>query len=104
MEGTLGIDPILDLTTTTFGAWRQIPPTQTHLCYPGAPGPREAHNPKCAESGVYRRSGGDPWQKVHEGLPPSHGMLASVVAANKFEPGVFYAANNKGVFRSAVPA
>jgi hypothetical protein len=28
-------------------------------------------------------------------------MLASVLTANKFEPGVFYAANNKGLFRSA---
>jgi len=38
---------------------------------------------------------------VHEGLPSSGGMLASVVAANRFEPGVFYLANNIGVFRSA---
>jgi hypothetical protein len=71
------------------------------LVLSAAPGPREAHNPKSADSGVYRRSGGGGWQKVHEGLPPSHGMLASVMAANKFEPGVFYVANNKGVFRSA---
>ena len=42
-----------------------------------------------------------PWRKVHEGLPSSGGMLASVVAANRFEPGVFYLANNIGVFRSA---
>jgi len=65
-----------------------------------APGPQQAHNPKSADSAIYRRSGGDPWRKVSEGLPGSRGMLASVLASNKAEPNVFYAANNKGVFRS----
>ena len=71
------------------------------LVVSAAPGPQEAHNPKSAESAIYRRSGGGPWQKVHKGLPASQGMLTSVVAVDRFEPGVFYAANNKGLFRSA---
>ncbi len=71
------------------------------LVVSAAPGPQEAHNPKFAQSAIYRRSGGGPWQKVHKGLPASHGMLTSVVAVDRFEPGVFYAANNKGLFRSA---
>ena len=71
------------------------------LVISAAPGPREAHDPQSAESAIYRRSGRSPWQKVHEGLPSSGGMLASVVAANRFQPGVFYLANNIGVFRSA---
>jgi hypothetical protein len=71
------------------------------LVVSAAPGPREAHDPKSAESAIYRRSGGGPWQKVHNGLPPSHGMLISVVTVNRLEAGIFYAANNKGLFRSA---
>ena len=66
----------------------------------GAPSPQDAHDVKSADSAIYRRSGGDQWQKVSEGLPRSRGMLASVLASNKAEPHVFYAANNKGVFRS----
>ncbi len=70
------------------------------LVISAAPGPQQAHNPHSAESGIYRRSGGSPWQIVRDGLPPAHGLLASVLAANEAEPGVFYAANNQGVFRS----
>lgn len=77
------------------------PADQNTLVISAAPGPREAHSPNSAESAIYRRSRRDPWQKAHAGLPPSRGMLASVLATNKFEPGVFYAANNIGLFRSA---
>ena len=71
------------------------------LVISAAPGPQQAHNPTSAESAIYRRSGGGSWQQVREGLPPARGLLASVLAANEAEPGVFYAANNKGLFRSA---
>lgn len=71
------------------------------LLISAAPGPQQAHSLGSAESAVYRRSGRDHWQKVSEGLPPARGMLASVLASNPTEPGVFYAGNNKGVFRSA---
>lgn len=70
------------------------------LVISAAPGPRQAHDLSTAESAIYRRSGGDPWQVIHSGLPPAHGSLAPVLAANEAEPGVFYAANNQGVFRS----
>jgi len=71
------------------------------LVISAAPGPQEAHNPMSAESAIYRRSGGGQWQQVREGLPSARGLLASVLAANEAEPGVFYTANNKGLFRSA---
>ena len=71
------------------------------LVISAAPGPQQAHNPMSAESAIYRRSSGGSWQQVREGLPPARGLLASVLAANEAEPGVFYAANNKGLFRSA---
>lgn len=70
------------------------------LVISAAPGPQEAHNPSSAESAIYRRSDGGSWQQVREGLPPARGLLASVLAANEAEPGVFYGANNKGLFRS----
>ena len=66
----------------------------------GAPGPQQAHNPMSAESAIYRRSNGSKWQQIHTGLPEPRGLLASVLASHKAEPHVFYAGNNKGIFRS----
>jgi hypothetical protein len=66
-----------------------------------AHGPEQAHNPQSAESTLYRRSGNDPWQRVQDGFPEPQGLLIAVLATHKAEPGVFYAANNKGIFRSA---
>jgi len=71
------------------------------LVISAAHGPQEAHNPQRAESAIYRRSGDSQWQRVRDGLPEPRGLLTSVLVANEAEPGVFYAANNKGVFRSA---
>ncbi|HTK11206.1 MAG TPA: glycosyl hydrolase [Ktedonobacteraceae bacterium] len=65
-----------------------------------AQGPQQAHNPRTPESAIYRRSGGSPWHKVSEGLPPERGSLAWVLTAHEAEPGTFYAANNHGIFRS----
>lgn len=70
------------------------------LVISAAPGPQQAHNPASAESALYRRVGSNPWQQVSEGLPSTRGMLASVLATNEAEPGVFFAANNHGLFRS----
>jgi hypothetical protein len=70
------------------------------LVISAAPGPSQAHNPANAESAIFRRSGGGPFQQVSEGLPAQQGTLASVLAANEAELGAFYAANNQGVFRS----
>ncbi len=77
------------------------PTDPSALVISAAPGPQEAHNPMSAESAIYRRSGDGQWQQAREGLPAPRGMLASVLVANETEPGVFYAGNNKGVFRSA---
>ncbi len=71
------------------------------LVISAAPGPQEAHNPAHALSALYRRSGGGPWQLLQNGLPAHKGTLASVLATNAAEAGVFYAANNQGVFRSS---
>lgn len=65
-----------------------------------ARGPREAHDLGGAESAVYRRAAGGAWQRVREGLPEPAGLLACVLASNPTEPGVFYAASNRGIFRS----
>jgi hypothetical protein len=117
------------------------PADPTTVVISAARGPQEAHNPRMAESAIYRRSGSGAlqqrsfasaqddrggqedrseqegrsaqedrgeqkdiqgsWQMVREGLPEPRGLLTSVLAANEAEAGVFYAANNKGVFRSA---
>lgn len=63
-------------------------------------GPQQAHNPRTAESTLYRRSGDGPWQEVRDGFSSARGSLASVLTSNEAEPGVFYAANNLGIFRS----
>jgi hypothetical protein len=65
-----------------------------------AAGPQEAHNFLQADSTLYRRSGSNPWQQVSAGFLPSQGTLTSVLATQEAESGVFYAANNHGVFRS----
>jgi hypothetical protein len=70
------------------------------LVVSAAPGPQEAHTERSAESAIYRRFGRGPWQQIREGLPSARGLLASVLAANEAEADTFYAANNKGLFRS----
>ncbi|HZC79587.1 MAG TPA: sialidase family protein, partial [Ktedonobacterales bacterium] len=71
------------------------------LIVSAAHSPNEAHNPIAAASVIYRRASGSAWQRVAEGLPAERGMLASVLAANQAEPGAFYVANNRGLYRSA---
>ena len=70
------------------------------LVVSAAPGPNQAHSAANAQSAIFRRSGAGPFQLVSEGLPLQHGTLASVLTSNEAEPGVFYAANNHGIFRS----
>jgi hypothetical protein len=65
-----------------------------------ARGAGAAHNAERAESLIYRRSGDEPWRAVEEGLPEPAGTTVSVLVADPAEPGVFYAANNRGVYRS----
>lgn len=63
-----------------------------------APGPFRAYDPGRAESAVYRKSGDSDWEEVREGLPDGNGTTVSVLASTA--PGVFWAANNRGVYRA----
>src|SRR5229473_742363 len=77
------------------------PANPATLVISAAHGPQQAHNPQSAESALYRRSGNGPWQRVQDGFPEPRGLLTAVLATHEAEPGVFYAANNKGALRSA---
>jgi photosystem II stability/assembly factor-like uncharacterized protein len=76
---------------------------------PGAPDTRlvsaargayAAHRVATAESYVYRTGGvGDvEWERVEDGLPTGEGVTRPLLAAGG--PGEFYAASNRGLFRS----
>ena len=78
-------------------------------------GPYRAYSLEDAESLVYRRASSSPlvddadddsssndkeWKIVSNGLPKPTGTLVSVLAANPRIAGMFYAANNHGIFYS----
>ena len=63
-------------------------------------GPFVAYSPPSVESYIYRRTGRNGWEVAMAGLPPATGTTASRFAVHPGEPGVIYAANNRGVFRS----
>lgn len=65
-----------------------------------AQGPRQAHRTGSAESAIYRRTGEGTWQECRQGLPEPTGILAPLVAASETQPGVFYAASNRGFYHS----
>jgi hypothetical protein len=65
-----------------------------------APGPRQAHTPEAAEAVIYRKVKGKPWQQVHTGLPEPKGTMAYRLTTNDAEPGIFYTAANRGLYRS----
>ncbi|HEV2237990.1 MAG TPA: glycosyl hydrolase, partial [Ktedonobacterales bacterium] len=77
------------------------PADPTTVVISAAHGPEQAHNPQRAESALYRRTGNGPWQRAQGGFPEPRGLLIAVLATHEAELGVFYAANNQGVFRSA---
>jgi|SRR5689334_18183915 len=64
-----------------------------------AAGPFRAYDPSRAESAVYRKAAGSEWREVRGGLPDAKGTTVSTLAATA--GGVFWAANNRGVYRSA---
>jgi len=66
-----------------------------------ASGPWVAYSPRNADASVYRKSARRPFALAMEGLPPARGTIANRFAAHPGEPGVIYAANNHGVFRTA---
>lgn len=66
----------------------------------GSSGPYAAYYPANAEAYVYRKAAGDAFELAMEGLPAADGTVASRLATHADEPGVFYAANNHGLFRA----
>jgi len=66
-----------------------------------ASGPWVAYSPRRAEAFVYRKTARRSFEPAMEGLPAADGTIASRLATNPDEPGVIYAANNHGVFRTA---
>jgi hypothetical protein len=77
------------------------PGDPTTVVLSGSPGPRGAHNNETAEAQLYRRSGDEPWQPLTAGLPGPKGTRAYVLATHRAVPGVFYAATNCDLYRSA---
>jgi photosystem II stability/assembly factor-like uncharacterized protein len=67
----------------------------------GSPGPGAAHNDQYATAMLYRRTHDGPWQPVEDGLPAASGTRAYVLATHRAEPGVFYAATRRDLYRSA---
>jgi photosystem II stability/assembly factor-like uncharacterized protein len=65
-----------------------------------AAGPGSAYSPRRAESYVYRKTGLKRWEQAMSGLPDAKGTTAARFATHAGEPGVIYAANNHGLFRS----
>ncbi|WP_121741407.1 beta propeller repeat protein [Natronorubrum halophilum] len=63
-----------------------------------AGGASSAHTAGRAESYVYRRTGGDPWERLDDrGLPMGDGVVRAVFDATD-EAGVVYGLNNRGLF------
>ena len=60
-----------------------------------------AHSAEHAETWIYRRMAGEPWSVVKRGLPEASGTTISSLVADPDDPGVVYAVNNRGVYRSA---
>jgi hypothetical protein len=63
-------------------------------------GPGSAYWPRQAEAYVYRKTGFKRWEQAMSGLPEAKGTTVSRFATHAGEPGVIYAANNRGLFRS----
>ena len=59
-----------------------------------------AHSAEHAETSIYRRMAGEPWRMVERGLPDARGTTISLLTADPHDPGVVYAVNNRGVYRS----
>src|SRR5712672_49276 len=63
-------------------------------------GPGSAYSPRSAEAYVYRKTSLKSWGPAMTGLPDAKGTTASRFATQVREPGVIYAGNNRGLFRS----
>jgi hypothetical protein len=65
-----------------------------------AEGPWSAYSPPNAEAHVYRKTMRRFWEPAMEGLSDARGTTVSYFATHPDEPGVVYAANNRGLCRS----
>ncbi|MEA1932260.1 MAG: hypothetical protein U9O06_12030 [Euryarchaeota archaeon] len=66
-----------------------------------AHGARAANTPETADSYLYRRRDGQRWQRLDDrGLPMGEGVVRALVARGR-SAGVFYAATNEGLYRTA---
>lgn len=66
-----------------------------------AEGPTRAHFPEeGAESTVYRREAGGPWREARDGMAEPEGTTTAVLATDGITPGLFYALDNRGLYRS----
>jgi photosystem II stability/assembly factor-like uncharacterized protein len=63
-------------------------------------GPGSAYSPRRAEAYIYRKTGLNGWELAMSGLPEAKGTTVSRFATHTGEPGLIYAANNHGLFRS----
>jgi photosystem II stability/assembly factor-like uncharacterized protein len=66
-----------------------------------AAGPYVAYSPRRAEAFLYRKAAGHAFEPAGEGLPGAQGTVASRFATSPDEPGVIYAANNRGLFQTS---
>jgi hypothetical protein len=53
-----------------------------------------------AESYLYRSLAGSPWQELRDDLPKPAGRHTAILAAHPSEPGTFFAAWERDVYRS----
>ena len=81
----------------SIAASRGDPPT---LLLSAAKSAYQAHFKASANSTVYRRTGGDAWQRVQNGLPQPRGLRIPVLAASEIETKVFYCSAEGTVYRS----
>lgn len=65
-----------------------------------ANGPGSAYSPQRGEAYVYRKSRLKRWEMAMSGLPEARGTTVSQFATHASEPGIIYAANNHGLFKS----
>src|ERR1700757_4543020 len=63
-------------------------------------GPGSAYSPRGAQAYVYRKTGEQRWEQSMNSLPAAKSTTVSHFATHAGEPGVIYAANNRGLFRS----
>lgn len=65
-----------------------------------ASGPNVSYSPRNAHAYIYRKADNGSFAIAMDGLPPAQGTVASLLTTHPAQPGVFYAANNHGLFRS----